>query len=727
MGSSEVPEELSLKGMVLLCLSAKGDILMNPRDKMCLEKIYSGFLAMNIGIRLGAPVEPTIWTSDRIERFYGDITDYVKPFRNFAADDDVNGPVYFLRALDDGALERGDLTPDDVAEAWLNYAREGVGMFWWGGYGTSTEHTAYLNLKNGIKAPHSGSIRVNGKIMAEQIGGQIFIDTWGLVWPGNPAKAAEYARKAASVSHDGNGLEGAGFIAACIAVAFDCSDAAGIIRTGLEQVDPESTYAAVVNAVIDFHEKHPESWRDCLKYLQDEWGYDKYPGACHIIPNAGVCIMSMLYGGHFARAIEIATMAGWDTDCNAGNVGTIMGVADGLAGIPDHYRRPVNDSVVISGISGYLNIVDIPTYAKKLTGLSFRLRGEAVPPELAVDEKVIDFDFSLPGSTHCFRVSNEFLCRVRHADREGRNGKGALEVLFDRGTRGQTSCIFYKPFYRRSDFDDERYMPVFSPHAYPGQHVSMSVRFDRLNGESVILSPYVRNSSTGELVFIGGNVYRDDQWHEIEFDIPDLDGAAADEIGVQFEANSPAKTKDLGCFYIDYFRITGKGKYSISISKQKKEFASITPFSHNHGSWDIRDGRMEAMCLSHAEAMTGNYFMTDAVVRGKVIPHNGSSALVSIRVQGARRGYYAGLAEGSFAIFKNDGDRGLVQLARCDFDWKHENDYEIEFRAEGEKLEAVTGDLRLQAEDSDFAYGMCGYAMYEGGRCGFGDLSIEEL
>ena len=66
-----------------------------------LEKVYAGFLGMNIGIRLGAPVEPTIWTYDRIKRTYGDITDYVKDYKNFAADDDVNGPVYFLRALYD--------------------------------------------------------------------------------------------------------------------------------------------------------------------------------------------------------------------------------------------------------------------------------------------------------------------------------------------------------------------------------------------------------------------------------------------------------------------------------------------------------------------------------------------------------------------------------------------------------------------------------------------------
>lgn len=48
------------------------------------EKVYAGFLGMNIGIRLGAPVEPTIWTYDRIQKTYGEIHNYVKEYKNFA-------------------------------------------------------------------------------------------------------------------------------------------------------------------------------------------------------------------------------------------------------------------------------------------------------------------------------------------------------------------------------------------------------------------------------------------------------------------------------------------------------------------------------------------------------------------------------------------------------------------------------------------------------------------
>jgi len=125
-----------------------------------LEKVYSGIMGKTMGVILGAPVEPTLWTYEKIHNTYGDITEYVKHFKNFAADDDLNGPIFFLKALD--LMKDGEkFEASHVGKAWLNYSREGIGMFWWGGYGTSTEHTAFLNLKNGIDAPHSGSEEVN--------------------------------------------------------------------------------------------------------------------------------------------------------------------------------------------------------------------------------------------------------------------------------------------------------------------------------------------------------------------------------------------------------------------------------------------------------------------------------------------------------------------------------------------------------------------------------------
>ena len=62
--------------------------------------------------------------------------------------------------------------------------------------------------------------RRNGKVIAEQIGAQIFIDGWAMVAPGDPELAADLARRAASVSHDGEAIYGAQVIAAMEAQAF---------------------------------------------------------------------------------------------------------------------------------------------------------------------------------------------------------------------------------------------------------------------------------------------------------------------------------------------------------------------------------------------------------------------------------------------------------------------------------------------------------------------------
>ena len=114
--------------------------------KEYLERIYAGWLAKIIGIRYGAPVEG--WTYEKIKNIYGELTDYPVDYREFAADDDSNGPLFYLRGLEDGG-HGAEMTAQDVANALLNYAPYEHGFFWWGGYGTSTEHTAYLNLRSG--------------------------------------------------------------------------------------------------------------------------------------------------------------------------------------------------------------------------------------------------------------------------------------------------------------------------------------------------------------------------------------------------------------------------------------------------------------------------------------------------------------------------------------------------------------------------------------------------
>src|SRR5690606_203130 len=132
------------------------------------------------------------WTYEDIRDNLGELTGYLREDAGkiFKPDDDTSVPMILIRALENLG-ESEALTPQLVADALLNYIGDGHGTFWWGGYGVSTEHTAYANLAAGIPAPQSGSIAQNGAALAEQIGGQIFSDIWGLVAPNDPAKAAE--------------------------------------------------------------------------------------------------------------------------------------------------------------------------------------------------------------------------------------------------------------------------------------------------------------------------------------------------------------------------------------------------------------------------------------------------------------------------------------------------------------------------------------------------------
>lgn len=695
-----------------------------------LEKIYSGYLGMNIGIRLGAPVEPTIWTYERIQSTYGEITDYVKEFKNFAADDDANGPFYFLRALYDDAKDR-DITPNDVARAWLNYAREGVGMFWWGGYGVSTEHTAYINLKKGIEAPQSGSIEQNGLIIAEQIGGQIFIDTWGLVNPCNPQKAADFGEAAARVSHDGEGVLGARFFCAAISKAFETSDINEIIEAGLAQIPADSIYAKVARAVLAFHAQHPNDFRACRDMLERDWGYDKYTGVCHIIPNAGVCVLSMIYGqGDFNKTVEIATMCGWDTDCNAGNVGTVLGVACGLEGIADKYRKPINDSIVMSGISGFMNILDIPTYAKELAILGHRLANVPCPDGLAESftEHDIYFDFELPGSTHNIRISDPFFCQAKHSTEKSFNGTGSLEVVFDRMVRGEKSKVFYKPFYTRDDFSDERYSPTFAPKASSGQKVSMQIFLDQWGGnETMGIAPYVRLSNSKKELVQGYVKLVDQEWVHVEFVIPDSEGELIDEVGIVLEAYSTRKPKSLGRIFIDEFRIYGNADYTIDFNKQVSNFGCITPFAHNNGAWSLEAGAMYLMTAEPSEAYTGNYFAKDYSVSVQLNPQSGHSHLVAVRAQGAMRGYHVGF-DGANQVSLYINNFGFTKLASAEFPWQLGKDYDFKVTVQGNSINfAIDGQEVLKHTDDTFDYGMFGVSTRTAARTYFRHMRFTEI
>jgi ADP-ribosylglycohydrolase len=696
-----------------------------------IEKIYAGWLAKIIGIRFGAPIEG--WTYEKIRNIFGDHLDhYPADYINFAADDDSNGPLFFLRALEDS--QKGyDLTAQDVAEALLNYAPYEHGFFWWGGYGISTEHTAYLNLRNGIPAPESGSIEQNGSTMAEQIGGQIFIDTWGLVTPGNPDKAAKLARAAASVTHGGNGVFGGIFVAACISWAFEETDIRKIIEKGLSYIPVDCEYTKVVRAVMDYHSGHPENWRQCFQYVFEHYGYDKYPGNCHIIPNIAVMILSLLYGeGNFDRTLEICNLCGWDTDCNVGNVATIMGVVCGLTGINyEKWRKPVNDLLICSSVVGSLNIMDIPYGASYIVKMACKLEGEELPElwEEILKERIDSCHFEYPGSTHAIRMrmkTNDNKCSqnrefsVWNTEEESYTGTRSLKFLARTMEPGENVYVYKQTYYQPENFSDSRYDPCFSPLVYPGQTIHGSALLPEY-GSNALVSLYGKDIHTGE-IFEGEKAELVlGRWEKLEFKLPGGREALIGEIGFCFHVQGKQKDHVDFVGFIDDLYVDGAADYTVNFEKEQEEFwpgtvhREISQFTKLKGNTYLQDGELHLSCADFGEVSTGGHNWTNYKAEFNVIPVTGRCHMALVRVQGAMRSYGAGFVEKDrFTIFKNSG--GYEPVAWIPFNWEEGKEYKITITAKENLIEAKVGEVTVGFLDEEKPYlqGGVGLSVGEG-------------
>lgn len=672
-----------------------------------IEKIYAGFLGMDAGMRLGAPVENPFWTYERLQEYYGDMRGYLRDYKHYAADDDVNGPVIFPRVLTDFGE---DFTAEQAGETWLNYTRCGHGMFWWGGEDLSTEHRAYMNLKRGVKAPESGSMKLNGQVAAEQIGGQIFVDTWGLLYPGRPAVAARQAVKAASVSHDGEGLHGAAFMAAAISAAFTCSSVDEVIDEALKVIPASCDYRRVVDGVRAFHKKHPDDFRACRDYIDTEWGADKYPGYCHIIPNAGVCILALLYGENdLGRTIEVSCMCGFDTDCNASNVGTIMGVLGGLEKFPARYRTPINDCSVLSSVSGYLNIVDSAAYCKELAALAYRLAGEVPPAWLVLPHSGdLRMDFEMPGSTHGLELTDRASHWIRPVVGEAHSGSRCLELMID-GKLPVPADLYFKACFNRSDFNDERYEPVFSPRVYPGQTVSCWMKSKQEAPAAITVTPFVTTANTGLRKELPSTVLPNEAWYEISFTVPDLGGDQAHNVGWKIEIMPETPPWTLGRVFVDDITVTGPMDYTIEAAAQTREFGEITPFSCNDAHLSLEENSFLLESPSAGQAFTGNYYAQNSFIEAEVTPVSGESCLLLLRAQGTRRFYALGLdRQHHAAILCCDGTTQTV-LAEADYRWTPGESIRLQAAATANTLQLlINGIPVLDALDDRFTYGMMG-------------------
>src|ERR687893_2465501 len=530
------------------------------------ERVYAGVLGKLIGVYLGRPVEG--WTYDRITAEHGEVDRYIHERRGVplvVTDDDISGTFTFLRALPDHGNDPA-LTPEQIGKTWLNYLVERRTILWWGGIGNSTEHTAYLRLKSGIPAPASGSIALNGTTVAEQIGSQIFIDGWGMIAPGDPELAADFARRAASVSHDGEAIYGAQVIAAMEAQAFVEGDLDRLIDTAVGFVPKDSVIFRLIDDIREWHAGEKD-WGKTRERIAESYGYDKYGGNCHVVPNHALVVHALLHGeDDFQRSLMIVNTCGWDTDCNSGNVGCILGIKNGLAAMdpgPD-WRGPVADRMYLPTADGGRAITDAATEALHVANVGRVLAGE----EPVAPKNGDRFHFELPGSVQGFQPNegpaSAGVATVENVEGHSGAGSRSLAIRYGHLAPGRVARVSTPTFVPPEAIDMPDYRLLASPTLYPGQDVRTGIVADKGNRDAVTCKMFVGAYGAGDAVrsHYGPEVVLEPGSSEVfEWRVGDLGGQPVASIGVELSSRIAAG----GSVYLDY--VTWDGAPDLTLTR----------------------------------------------------------------------------------------------------------------------------------------------------------------
>lgn len=692
----------------------------NPERRAIAERTYAGVLGKIIGVYLGRAVEG--WRYEDIRERFGEIRNYVHHevgMPLIVPDDDISGSFVFFRALEDHDYDP-QLSARQIGETWLNYIIEEQTILWWGGMGRSTEHTAYLRLKQGYSAPESGSAARNGRGMAEQIGAQIFIDPWALANPNQPERAARLARAAASVSHDGIAIECAVFLAVLESLSFAERDAESLLEAGLSYVKDDH----LRDLVHQLRERCAveRDWRAVRDWIEREHGYGRYPGNCPMVTNHLSVLMSFIMAeDDFQESICIAASAGWDTDCNAGNVGCWNGIRLGLAAIHAgvDLRTPVADRLYAVSADGGECLSDAVLETRRI------LRAAAALNDVAPAERKPRFAFEFPGATQGWLPDDggaphrQALCRVGNDQGQG------LDLEYEKLAPGNFARLRVQTAAHQETTGrrDTSYFEVLaSPTLYETQAVRALVEcFDEASpGWRFFVQQYDGDGASQTRYSECFQLQRGS--NELRWEIPAQDGHPIHHLGIELQ--SPRRIDGhLRLRSLDWFgapRAFRLGK-SMTLSPSLTPWTTNTPWlrAFLQSARHVAPDYTTTFSLSHPEdnglITIGTRDWADYDVSSRLTLVGQRTAGLVGRARGHRR-YYAAVYQNGEAQIWRRRDADCCILARKACAVAFDEPQEFTFLLCGHRLEfAIEGQQILTAEDDHFPSGGAGFIVEEGG------------
>lgn len=290
------------------------------------DKIRGGLLGQILGNLNGIPYEFK-YIEDA-----GDLKNYVPALPNGAfTDDDTDFEWVYIYTMQKN--RKVFLPYEDVQALW----KERINRNIW----CSNRYARHL-MDLDIKPPMTGYISFNP--WAEfNVSGQFLSETYGLLAPAMPQTAAKIGLHYTKVAIDNEPAQTTQLFTAMIATAFVENDINQILNAGIASIDPQSNTLKIINDVKEWHRQNPKNWREARRLLKEKYtqeaGRTRDRNGTEL--NTGAIIMAFLYGeGDFSETLKLSFNLGWDADCNAATLGTILGAKIG-------YRKMMSEGWMI--------------------------------------------------------------------------------------------------------------------------------------------------------------------------------------------------------------------------------------------------------------------------------------------------------------------------------------------------------------------------------------------
>jgi ADP-ribosylglycohydrolase len=255
----------------------------------------------------------------------------------FSATDDAEqaalGAAVLLRAFDNrNSAARDEPQTAELFEAWKQIVLPQAESYW----GSVADRSAILNSIEGLSAPATGSDNphfYDDSAVARAV-------PIGIAYSGNASTAARVARRLASITNDGVGVDAAASIAAAIALTTSGEPLRDAIARAVDEIEPDSwlgrkyqlsesifTDAGSLIAAVP-------QWNDEVANLEYNFGNV----AAETLPLALIIARE---SQSFAEAIGIANLIPKQADTMPAMVGALIGSAYGAATVPRTWRDRV--------------------------------------------------------------------------------------------------------------------------------------------------------------------------------------------------------------------------------------------------------------------------------------------------------------------------------------------------------------------------------------------------